>query len=154
MPLPAQPRPTVLLACTTQSLAHLYPLLADAADVVAVFSLKEATRRLAEGPVLVVCNMKFDDSRMLDLAAEAARRYPHIPFVCCRTWESELSPASVHAAHAAASNLGVVDFLDLFEMSAELGEERAAGTFKERIAQLLSRTKPSPPTETPANRTA
>ena len=113
MPLPAQPRPTVLLACTAQSLARLYPLLADAADVVPVFSLEGAVRHLAEEPALVVCNMKFDDSRMLDLAAEATRRYPHIPFVCCGTSDSELSPASKHAARAAASNLGVVDFLDL-----------------------------------------
>lgn len=154
MPLQAQPRPTVLLACTTQSLARLYPLLADAADVVAALSLEEAVRRLADEPALIVCNMKFDESRMLDLAAEASRRCPHIPFLCCRTSESEFSAASVQAARAAASNLGGADFLDLFAMTTELGSQRATERFKERVAQLLARPKSSPASGAQPNRLA
>jgi hypothetical protein len=98
MPLHAQTRSTVLLACTPQSRARLYPLLAGIADVVTASTLEEALQRLAAGPALIVCSMKFDDSRMLDLAAEASRRYPHIPFVCCRASESELPSASLRGA--------------------------------------------------------
>jgi hypothetical protein len=154
MPLQAQVRPTLLLACTTRSLALLHPLLAEMADVVAAFALDDAVRRLADEPALIVCNMKFDDSRMLDLAAEASRRYPHIPFVCCRTSQSELSPAGVQAARTAASNLGAAEFFDLFAMSAELGPQHAARLFKEGIAQILSRPTTSPPRPAQPNRPA
>lgn len=145
MPLHAQTRSTVLLACTPQSRARLYPLLAGIADVVTASTLEEALQRLAAGPALIVCSMKFDDSRMLDLAAEASRRYPHIPFVCCRASESELPSASLHAVHAAASNVGVVEFFDLFEAAGELGPEHAADLFRECVARHVGKPEASRP---------
>lgn len=132
------PRPTVLLACTAQSLARLRPLLADLAEVMPAFTLDDALSRLGHEPSLIVCNMKFDDSRMLELAAQASRDYPHIPFLCCRTSPSDLPAASMHAADAAAANLGAAGFFDLVAMSVRLGDEEAAARFKARVAELLT----------------
>ncbi len=93
---PTSPTPRVLLASTPSADPILRHSLAPLGDVVSAFTHEEAMRHIEAGVDAVVCSLRFDESRMLDLIAEVAGRLPHLPFICCHVLESEL-PGSVAA---------------------------------------------------------
>jgi CheY-like chemotaxis protein len=107
-----RPKPTVLLACSPAALPVIERALAGDARCVKAQSVEDAIERMEEGVDAIVCNMQFDESRMLELAREARTRCPEIPFICCKVLTTELSGAGVHAAETAARNLGVTTFVE------------------------------------------
>lgn len=109
----ASRRSRVLLACTAQSAHVLRRALAGLdAEITCAFSREEAMAR-SEGVDVVVCSLRFDESRMLDLVAQLARERPCLPLVCCHVTESDLPEPSLDAAFTAADHLGAVAVLDL-----------------------------------------
>jgi hypothetical protein len=133
MPLPERQRPRVLVACTPEGFPVLHGILGDAVELVPVHSEEEALRRLARDArvALLLCSMRFDDSRMLDLVRDAVVGHPRIPCVCCRVNPgSHLSDESLHGAFVAAGFLGAQEFIDLPELEAALGAPRARERFR------------------------
>jgi hypothetical protein len=118
---PTSPTPRVLLASTPSADPILRHSLAPLGDVVSAFTHEEAMRHIEAGVDAVVCSLRFDESRMLDLIAEVAGRLPHLPFICCHVLESELPEASLRAAFTAAGHLGAVAVVDLPRLARSVG---------------------------------
>src|SRR5690242_4770808 len=112
---PGSRRSRVLLACTAEVASTLRRALADLdAEIRCAYSKEEALASV-EGVDLVVCSLRFDESRMLDLVAQLARERPRLPLVCCHVAESDLPEPSLDAAFTVADHLGAVAVLDLIE---------------------------------------
>jgi len=125
MPRPISHGPRVLLASTPSADAILRQLLEPFGGFVSAYTHEEAIEQIEAGVDLVVCSLRFDESRMLDLIAEVARLKPHLPFICCRVQESELPESSLRAAFTAAGHLGAVAVIDLPEIMRAAGADRA-----------------------------
>lgn len=125
-------KPRVLVACSDAALPVLTGALGESVEWVAVMSLEAALHALDAHPRAVVCSLRFDESRMLDLATEVVRR-GDVRLVCCRVGESELPPGSVAAAVTAARNLGAVAFVDFARLREELGAEAALARLREEV---------------------
>lgn len=118
-----QHRPLILLACAPSEASALERLVPREAQVVRVSSVDEALARMEQGVDAIVCSLRFDESRMLELAREAHARLPGIPLICCNTQASLLRSSWSRAAAAAAASVGAAAFLDIPEgFSASLGD--------------------------------
>src|SRR4051812_8234849 len=119
-PLPMNPaRPRVLIAGTPEALETLKALLGDEVDIVAARSVREAVGLLESGVRLVICSVRFDESRMFDFLHEVQRqseRGSSIPVVCCRTDGGAFPAASQRAIEMALEALGVGSFVDLAQL--------------------------------------
>jgi response regulator RpfG family c-di-GMP phosphodiesterase len=122
-------RPRVLIAGTPEALETLKALLSDEVDIVAARSVREAVGLLDSGVHLVICNIRFDESRMFDFLHEVQRkseRGPSLPVVCCRTHGDPLPSAAKRAIELALEALGVGSFVDLAQLQSEHGESAHA----------------------------
>src|SRR5690348_5017880 len=130
----AMGRARVLVACTGSAQEVLAQVLDSWADWTPVYTLDAALNALVAHPDLVVCTLRFDDSRMLDLVAEIAHR-GGVPLLCCRIDVSELPEHSLAAAVIAAENLGAAGFVDFPRLVSDSGVEAAVERFR---AQMLA----------------
>jgi len=137
--MPSQPaHRRILLACTEPAEPVLRRMLDPlGAELVARFTHEQAIDRIREGVDLVVCSLRFDESRMLDLVAEVAGTDPHLPFVCCRVLDSDLPQTSLRAAFVAAGHLGAVGVLDFPALARSQGVARAEREVREVVAAHL-----------------
>lgn len=116
MPRPGQERskPRVLIAGTRQAIDVLSKVLGNDFELLSATSIAAALERLEEGVELVLCNVRFDDSRMFEfmhaLHDGPARR--DVPVICCRTQPDPLSPNVRRAIEQALEALGVTTFVD------------------------------------------
>src|SRR5690349_3161865 len=115
--------PKVVVACTSESRAVLDEALSDIAWPVMALSEDEAVSCLDREVRLLVCTLRFDDSRMLEFVQSIHQRFAHIPFVCCRVSRTRLPPPSLRAALEAARNVGAVDVIDYYALETTLGHE-------------------------------
>ena len=128
----------VLLACTRSGEPVLRRILRPlGVEAVVAFTHEEALARIEEGVDLVLCSLRFDESRMLELIVELGRARPHLPFVCCRVLPSDLPEASLRAAFTAAGHLGAVAVVDLPGLERCEGAGRAEGTLRTSVAAHL-----------------
>ena len=127
-------RPRILLACTPDDEPVLRIALAGLdAEVVGAHAHDEALREIARGIDLVVCSLRFDESRMFDFIAEVGRERPRLPFICCRVLESHLPERALRAAFAAAGHLGAVAVVNLPELVRHVGALRARADLRETV---------------------
>ena len=128
----------VLLACTAENADTLGRALACLdAEITCAFSREEAMACVDGGVDLVVCSLRFDESRMLDFVAELARRRPHLPLVCCHVIGSNLPEPSLDAAFTAAGHLGAVALVNLPELARSEGAELAERRLREAVVSSL-----------------
>ena len=126
--------PEVMVACTHQNLGVFADALRGAVRLVPVREEDEAIGMLDRSlPRLLVCTLRFDESRMLDFVAVARARHPGLRWICCRTFTSDLDPVSLDAAFVAARSLGALEVVDLPELEGTLGTVAA----RERLRTLL-----------------
>ena len=134
-------RPRVLLAGTAEAIKKLRALLADEAQIVAAQSIDEALRHIDPDIALIICNVRFDDSRMFDfLHAVNARlgvRCP--PVICCRLSQPPFSLGVRAAIRMAAQALGVSEFVDYYKLQEERGAEGAREKLREIVMAHLPR---------------
>lgn len=128
-------RPRILVAGTPDAIETVDVLVGGDVRVIPVASIDDARRHLNRGVDLVICNLRFDESRVFEFlqavnSLPAARRPP---VVCCRM--RPLSPRVRHAVELALEAMGGVDFFDLDRMRRQHGIERAHEMFR---AALLS----------------
>jgi hypothetical protein len=148
-PSPALPR--ILVAVTPEGFPVVARILGGVAQVRPVFSEAKAVELLEGGIDLVLCSLRFDESRMLDLVRDAMRSVSHVPCICCRVMKSELAHDLMRGAFVAAGTLGAVGFIDLPELEQQLGREAAEERFRQMVlAQLPERAtsapaRPAPP---------
>ena len=128
----------ILIASTPAGESILRRILEPlGAKSVSAVTREEALDRVGEGVDLVVCSLRFDESRMLDLLAAIASLRPHLPFLCCRVLDSGLPHASLCAAFTAAGHLGAVAAMDFQEIAASEGIARAESELRSYVADHL-----------------
>jgi hypothetical protein len=137
MPPAKSPSARVLLASTPSADAILRHILAPLGEIVSAYTHEAAIEEIDAGVDLVVCSLRFDESRMLDLIAEVAARFPRLPFICCRVQESELPESSLRAAFTAAGHLGAVAVVDLPRLVRAGGEDRAEAQLNACVREHL-----------------
>jgi len=128
----------LLVALTPMGYVHARRALQAAFDLVAAFSLQQATIALKDGGIdAILCSIHFDESRMFDLLTAAAELAPSVPFVCCAMLDSRLSPEYRDSLIASAKSNGARGFIDYNGMQRSLGFPEADGRFRDEFLSLL-----------------
>jgi len=134
---PKFPRFRILLASTPKGDPILRRILEPIGQVVSAFTHDEAIAAIGGGVDLVVCSLRFDESRMLELLAQVARQLPDVPFVCCHVLDSELPEPSMQAAFTAAGQVGAVEVVDLAGITRREGADHAAARLRSSVRAHL-----------------
>jgi PleD family two-component response regulator len=138
-------RPRVLVAGTTDAVEAVRDALRGDAEVVAAYSVKEALARVDEdGFGTVVCNVKFDESRMFEFLQALMERGSSVRIVAFRIGERALPESSRNAIRNALEALGVERFVDLIQIGDEYGDDVALETLRKMILDETF-VPPAPP---------
>jgi hypothetical protein len=125
----------VLVAGTPEGVSLVAQILGEELHIVAAHSVDEALDRLTGEPLhCVVCNLRFDDSRMFDfLDACAGALSPPPPIIYLHASPPPLSAPARRAMEAALTALGVQAMLDFPALSAHLGRDAACEVLRRTI---------------------
>jgi hypothetical protein len=127
----------VLVAGTQDVIDAARAALAGELELATAYSVAEALREV-ERVELVLCNVRFDDSRMFDfLGALSAKPGARVPVVCCRVARAPISAGARRGIELALEALGVAAFLDLHELEARHGRQRALALLRETVLARL-----------------
>jgi len=133
----ASPRSRILLACTRDGAEILRQALACLdAEITCAYSKDEALARV-DCVDVVVCSLRFDESRMLDFVAQVVRERPRLPLVCCQVTDSDLPEPSLDAAFCVAAHLGAVAVMSLPELARREGRARAEESLRRAVLAHL-----------------
>jgi hypothetical protein len=120
-------RARVLVAGTRLGIDLVREVLEGDAELVGAQSVTEALAEVDRGVELIICNVRFDDSRMFDflgaLGGRASAR--GVPVICCRVLHRPLSVGARRAIALALEALGVAEFVDVQAIEEEQGSDAA-----------------------------
>lgn len=135
-----EPRPRVLVAGTRQSIAAVREVLGEDAELVGAESVVEALTQVERGVRLIICNVRFDDSRMFDFLGALAGRTSAggVPVICCRVLHRPLSAGARRAIALALEALGVAEFVDMQAIEEEQGWEAAREALRRAALSRLA----------------
>ena len=122
-----EPRSRVLVAGTRQGIAWIREVLEHEAELVGAESVSEALAEVERGVHLIICNIRFDDSRMFDFLGALSGRpaAAGVPVICCRVLHRPLSVGARRAIALALEALGVAEFVDVQAIEEESGPQAA-----------------------------
>lgn len=106
-------------------------------EMLSSFTQEQAIDRIRNGVDVVLCSLRFDESRMLDLMSEVRHLASHPPVVCCRILDSDLPERSLQAAFTTAGYLGAVALVNLPDLARHQGEASAEAMLREAVAAHL-----------------
>ena len=129
----------MLVAGTQDVIDAARAALGGELELAAAYSVAEALKAVAGGVELVLCNVRFDDSRMFDFlgalnAMPSARR---IPVICCRVERNPISTGARRGIELALEALGVLAFLDMHELESRDGSDGARAALREAVMAHL-----------------
>jgi hypothetical protein len=109
-------------------------------ELATAYSVAEALNEVKAGVELVLCNVRFDDSRMFDfLGALNAMPDKRMPVICCRVAKSPISAGARRGIELALEALGVLVFLDMYELESRRGPEAAQAALREAVMKHLAK---------------
>ena len=131
----------VLVAGTQDAVATARAALGGELELAAAYSVAEALKEVEGGVELVLCNVRFDDSRMFDFlgALNAMPRDKRLPVVCCRVARSPVSAGARRGIELALEALGVLAFVDLHEVETRDGPDAAQAVLRATVMAYLPR---------------
>ena len=131
----------VLVAGTQDVVDAARAAIGGELELAAAYSVAEALKQVEGGVDLVLCNVRFDASRMFDFlgALNAMPRSRRLPVVCCRVARSPVSAGARRGIELALEALGVIAFLDLHELEARDGLEAARAALRAAVMSHLPR---------------
>lgn len=131
----------VLVAGTQDVVDAARAALGEDLELAAAYSVAEALKHVEGGVDLVLCNVRFDDSRMFDFlgALNAMPGSRRLPVVCCRVARSPVSAGARRGIELALEALGVIAFLDMHELEAREGLEAARAALRAAVMSHLPR---------------
>lgn len=134
-------RPRVLVAGTQEVVDAVHAVFGGELQLTSAYSVAEALRQVERGVDLVLCNVRFDDSRMFDFlgALNAMPPARQVPVICCRMLRTPMSAGSRRGIELALEALGVVAFLDMHELEQKYGEPAAQSALRDVIMRHLGR---------------
>jgi len=129
----------VLVAGTQDVVEAARAALGEDLELAAAYSVAEALKHVEGGVDLVLCNVRFDDSRMFDFlgALNAMPRSRRLPVVCCRVARSPVSAGARRGIELALEALGVIAFLDMHELESREGAEAARAALRAAVMSHL-----------------
>ena len=129
----------VLVAGTQDVVDAARAALGGDLELAAAYSVAEALKEVEGGVDLVLCNVRFDDSRMFDFlgALNAMPRSRRLPVVCCRVARSPVSAGARRGIELALEALGVLAFLDMHELEARDGPAAARAALRAAVMAHL-----------------
>jgi len=134
-------KPRLLVAGTPRAIRTIRQMLGDEVECIAACSLDEAIHSIEAHPDMILCNVRFDESRMIELLS-ATKQQPEtrgIPFLCMRLAPM---PASLrHGVEVAVLALGAVGFLDFSALELERGKDAAQQALREMVRAHLSASR-------------
>jgi hypothetical protein len=132
-------RRRVLVAGTQEIIDTALAALAGEMELVPAYSVAEALNRIKGGVDLVLCNVRFDDSRMFDFlgALNAMPATQRVPVICCRVLRTPMSAGARRGIELALEALGVVAFLDMHEVEREQGAAAAQAALRRVVMTHL-----------------
>ena len=130
----------VLVAGTQDVIDAARAALGGELELATAYSVTEALRQVEGGVELVLCNVRFDDSRMFDfLGALNAMSGPCPPVICCRAARGPMSAGARRGIELALEALGVVQFLDMYELATRDGPVAAHAALREAVMARLGK---------------
>ena len=112
-------------------------LLGNAVDYLPARSMDDALHGFELHPDMIVCNVRFDESRMLNLL-QAAKESPETratPFVCVRL--APMPPSWKKGIEVEVLALGAVAFVDLSSLEKDVGREAAEQQLRRLVLSQL-----------------
>lgn len=118
-------KPRLLVAGTPSAIEAVQHLLGSEVDYLPARSMDDALHGFEAHPDMIVCNVRFDESRMLNLlqAAKDAPATRETPFLCLR-----LAPMPANwkkGIEVAVLALGAIAFVDLSSLEKDVGRVAA-----------------------------
>jgi hypothetical protein len=134
-------RPRVLVAGTRLGIDLVREVLAEDAELIGAQSVVEALAEVDRGVELIVCNIRFDDSRMFDFLGALGDRPTArgVPVICCRVLHRPLSVGSRRAIALALEALGVAEFVDMQVIEEEQGTDAARQALRRAALSRLEK---------------
>jgi hypothetical protein len=129
----------VLVAGTQDVIDAARAALGGELELATAYSVAEALREVQGGVELVLCNVRFDDSRMFDFLGvlNAMPRARRVPVICCRVERNPISAGSRRGIELALEALGVLAFLDMHELEQRDGTAAAQAALREVVMAHL-----------------
>ena len=134
-------RPRVLVAGTQEVIDAARAVFGGELQLTSAYSVGEALRQVENGVDLVLCNVRFDDSRMFDFlgALNAMPPARQMPVICCRMQRTPMSGGSRRGIELALEALGVVAFVDMHDLEQKYGEPAAKAALRDAVMRHLGR---------------
>jgi hypothetical protein len=131
----------VLVAGTQEVVDAARAALGEELELVAAYSVAEALKAVKGGVELVLCNVRFDDSRMFDFlgALNTAPGERRVPVICCRVERSPMSAGARRGIELALEALGVLVFLDMYELEQRQGSAAAQAALRGAVMTHLGK---------------
>lgn len=131
----------VLVAGTQEVVDAARAALGGELELTAAYSVSEALKEVEGGVELVLCNVRFDDSRMFDFlgALNAMPAAARVPVICCRVERRAMSAGARRGIELALEALGVRRFIDLHELESRDGLEAGHSALREAVFAHLRR---------------
>ena len=106
-------------------------------ELATAYSVTEALRQV-EDVELVLCNVRFDDSRMFDfLGALNAMPKAGPPVICFRVARVPMSAGARRGIELALEALGVRAYLDLYDLECREGPSAAQAALRQAVIGRL-----------------
>jgi len=131
----------VLVAGTQDVIDTARAVLGPEVELATAYSVGEALTRVQAGVGLVLCSVRFDDSRMFDFlgALNVMPVAKGLPVVCCRVARAPMSAGARRGIELALEALGVLAFLDMHELESRDGPAAAQAALREAVMSRLPR---------------
>ena len=140
---PAKPpsRRRVLVAGTQEVFDTAQAVFGAELELLSARSVAEALKQAEAGVDLVLCNVRFDDSRMFDFlgALNAMPPARQLPVICCRVQRTPLSGGARRGIELALEALGVVAFVDMYELEQLHGAAAAQAALRDKVLTQLDK---------------
>jgi hypothetical protein len=129
----------VLVAGTQDVVDEARAALGAELELATAYSVAEALKEVQGGVQLVLCNVRFDDSRMFDFlgALNAMPGAERVPVICCRVERRPISAGARRGIELALEALGVLVFLDMHELEQRSGPAGARTALREAVMKHL-----------------
>jgi hypothetical protein len=134
-------RPRVLVAGTRLGIDLVREVLSEDAELIGAQSVVEALAEVERGVELIICNVRFDDSRMFDFLGALGDRPAArgVPVICCRVLHRPLSVGARRAIALALEALGVAEFVDMQAIEEEQGADAARQALRRAALSRLQK---------------
>jgi hypothetical protein len=133
----------VLVAGTQEVVDAARAALGDELELSTAYSVAEALNEVRGGVELVLCNVRFDDSRMFDFlgALNTMPGAKRLPVICCRVERRSMSAGARRGIELALEALGVLVFLDMHELEQRVGPAGARAALREAVMTHLGKAR-------------